>query len=198
MLTRLQLRSLQREGRFPEKRAAKYAAQVAAALRYMHRKNVMHRDIKPENVLIGLYGELKLADFGYSVHSPSNRRKTRCGTLDYLPPEMLASDAEYSRAVDQWSLGVLTYEFLTGRPPFEEDSLLMTKSRIVTGEMKRPLPESVTAEAKDFVHSVRTLAELCRIWCADKLWQLLVLDPSKRLSLDDALKHPWIVKHCSS
>jgi aurora kinase len=114
----------------------------------------MHRDIKPENILVGLYGELKLADFGYSVHSPSNRRETLCGTLDYLPPEMLASSkADYSRAVDQWTLGVLTYEFLTGEAPFE-DSPLSTKRRIVTGDMK-PLPASVSPEAKDFVHSVR-------------------------------------------
>ena len=149
-----QYRQLRQEGRFPERRAARYAAQVASALRYLHSKNVMHRDIKPENILVGLYGELKLADFGYSVHSAGNRRGTLCGTLDYLPPEMLASKKPaYSRAVDQWTLGVLTYEFLTGEPPFE-DSAPMTKRRIVRGDMK-PLPASISQEAKDFVHSVR-------------------------------------------
>ncbi|AEO62542.1 uncharacterized protein THITE_2073368 [Thermothielavioides terrestris NRRL 8126] len=170
-------RLLRREGRFPEKRAARYSAQVAAALRYLHSKHVMHRDIKPENILIGLYGELKLADFGYSVHAPSNRRGTLCGTLDYLPPEMVAAGRKkYSGAVDQWTLGVLTYEFLTGEAPFE-DSPAMTTRRIERGDMK-PLPASISKEAKHYVHS------------------LLVLDPSKRLSFDDALAHPWIVKHC--
>ncbi|KAI0537452.1 serine/threonine-protein kinase [Xylaria digitata] len=168
---------LQREGSFSEKRAARYIAQVTSSLMYLHSKNVMHRDMKPENILIGLYGELKLADFGYSVHAPSNRRDTLCGTLDYLPPEMLrSSQPSYTKAVDQWTLGVLTYEFLAGEAPFE-DSVPMTHRRIMKGDMK-PLPSDISSEAKDFVHS------------------LLVLDPSKRLPLKDVLAHPWIVKNC--
>ncbi|TGJ85893.1 hypothetical protein E0Z10_g2882 [Xylaria hypoxylon] len=146
-------KTLQKEGRFSERRAANYIAQVALSLIYLHSKNVMHRDMKPENILIGLYSELKLSDFGYSVHAPSNRRDTLCGTLDYLPPEMLQSDKpEYTKAVDQWTLGVLTYEFLTGEAPFE-DTVAMTHRRILKNHMK-PLPASLSPEAKDFVHSV--------------------------------------------
>lgn len=137
---------LRREERFHERRAAKYACQVAQALSYLHSKNIMHRDIKPENILVGLHGELKLADFGYSVHAPSNRRETLCGTLDYLPPEMLSSTKDtYTKAVDQWTLGVLTYEFLTGEAPFE-DSPVKTRRRIVKGDMKL-LPASIFPEA---------------------------------------------------
>ncbi|KAI1193454.1 serine/threonine-protein kinase [Nemania serpens] len=171
---------LQREGTFPEQRAAQYIAQVTSSIIYLHGKNVMHRDMKPENILIGLYGELKLADFGYSVHAPSNRRNTLCGTLDYLPPEMIRSSqllVSYTKAVDLWTLGVLTYEFLTGEAPFE-DGIAMTQRRIVKGAMK-PLPSRLSPEAKDFVHS------------------LLVLDPSKRLPLQDVLNHPWIAKNCN-
>ncbi|KAM5347048.1 hypothetical protein ACJ41O_010053 [Fusarium nematophilum] len=146
-------KSLRREGRFPEWRAAQYTAQVAQALHYLHSKNIMHRDLKPENILLGLHGELKLADFGYSVYAPSNRRETLCGTLDYLPPEMIKSGkVKYTKAVDQWTLGVLTYEFLTGEAPFE-DSQVMTYRRIAKGDMKA-LPASLSPEAKDFVHSV--------------------------------------------
>ncbi|KAI0137964.1 kinase-like protein [Hypoxylon sp. NC0597] len=169
---------LRRETRFSERRAAKYAAQVAHALIYLHSKSIMHRDIKPENILIGLHGELKLADFGYSVHAPSNFRQTLCGTLDYLPPEMLTSGpVKYTKAVDQWTLGVLTYEFLTGEAPFE-DTYPMTHKRILKCDMT-PLPAWLSPEAKNFVHS------------------LLVLDPTKRLPLVDVLKHPWIVKNCA-
>ena len=146
-------KSLRRAGCFTERQAANYVAQVAQSLSYLHSKNVMHRDIKPENILIGLHGELKLADFGYSVYAPSNRRDTMCGTLDYLPPEMIASqNVTYTKSVDQWTLGVLTYEFLAGEPPFE-DSPAMTQRRIKKGDMK-PLPGSISLEARDFVYSV--------------------------------------------
>ncbi|KAI1162534.1 serine/threonine-protein kinase [Nemania serpens] len=169
-------RALQREGRFDERRAAKCVAQVALSLMYLHGKNVMHRDMKPENILLGLHGELKLADFGYSVHAPSNRRDTLCGTLDYLPPEMIGTrNPNYTNAVDQWTLGVLTYEFLAGEAPFE-DTAAKTPQRIRKGDMK-PLPAYISSEAKAFVSS------------------LLVLDPSKRLPLKDVLDHPWIVKN---
>ncbi len=65
--------------------------QIADALIYLHNKHVIHRDIKPENLLLGAFGELKIADFGWSVHAPSLKRQTLCGTLDYLPPEMVQS-----------------------------------------------------------------------------------------------------------
>lgn len=96
-----------------------YIAQMADALSYLHSKHVIHRDIKPENLLLGIRGELKIGDFGWSVHAPGNRRTTLCGTLDYLPPEMVEGK-QHGEAVDLWALGVLTYEFLEGVPPFEE------------------------------------------------------------------------------
>ena len=77
------------KGRFSEQETARYILEMARALGYCHQKHVIHRDIKPENLLLGLNGELKIADFGWSVHAPSLRRETFCGTLDYLPPEMV-------------------------------------------------------------------------------------------------------------
>ncbi|KAJ1919466.1 spindle assembly checkpoint kinase [Mycoemilia scoparia] len=110
---------LQKKGYFTEPEAANYIAQMAHALKYLHSKHVIHRDIKPENLLLDAEGRLKIADFGWSVHSPNNRRVTQCGTLDYLPPEMVES-RDHNETVDLWSLGVLTYEFLVGTPPFED------------------------------------------------------------------------------
>jgi len=106
------------KGYFSERRSSRYIDQMADALIYLHGKHVMHRDIKPENILIGINGELKIGDFGWSVHAPSNRRKTMCGTLQYLPPEMV-NGKEYTEKVDIWALGVLTFEFTCGFEPFE-------------------------------------------------------------------------------
>ncbi|PGH29161.1 AUR protein kinase [[Emmonsia] crescens] len=169
---------LRKENRFPEWKAAQYIAQMAAALKYLHKKHVMHRDIKPENILVGIHGEIKISDFGWSVHAPNNRRNTMCGTLDYLPPEMLKpglQDNYYNEKVDLWSLGVLTYEFLVGEAPFE-DTPVMTRRRIAKGEMK--VPSFVSAEARDLIK------------------KLLVLDPEHRIPLDEVQQHPWIIKHC--
>ncbi|UNI14356.1 Non-specific serine/threonine protein kinase [Purpureocillium takamizusanense] len=169
---------LRRENRFPEWKAAQYIAQMASALRYLHRKHVIHRDIKPENILVGIHGEIKISDFGWSVHAPNNRRKTMCGTLDYLPPEMIkpgSSDNYYSEKVDLWSLGVLTYEFLVGEAPFE-DTPVMTQRRIARADMS--IPSFVSPEASDLIK------------------RLLVLDPEKRIPLEAVQQHPWIIKHC--
>ena len=114
-------KQLTKYGSFSERRSAVYIDQMADALFYLHSKHVIHRDIKPENLLLGINGELKIGDFGWSVHAPSNRRTTLCGTLDYLPPEMVEG-REHNEKVDYWALGVLTYEFIVGSPPFEEMS----------------------------------------------------------------------------
>lgn len=146
---------LRKENRFPEWKAAQYIAQMAAALKYLHKKHIMHRDIKPENILVGIHGEIKISDFGWSVHAPNNRRNTMCGTLDYLPPEMLkpgSAENYYNEKVDLWSLGVLTYEFLVGEAPFE-DTPIITQRRIARGEMT--VPEFVSPEAKDLIKRVR-------------------------------------------
>ena len=86
----------------------------------MHGKDIIHRDIKPEN-LLNSGGVIKIADFGWSAHSPSDRRRTFCGTLDYLAPEFVRRE-EYGKGVDIWSVGVLAYELITGNPPFMDDS----------------------------------------------------------------------------
>ena len=213
---------LRKANRFPEWQAAHYIAQMAAALQYLHRKHVMHRDIKPENILVGIHGEIKISDFGWSVHAPNNRRQTMCGTLDYLPPEMIkpgSADNFYNEKVDLWSLGVLTYEFLVGEAPFE-DTTVMTQRRIAKCDMT--VPSFVSPEAKDLIKrvslplsyllfpsetwSMPSIARGAKFFqilsvsngggCTD-VSKLLVLDPEKRIPLEEVQQHPWIVKHCT-
>ncbi|ORX37290.1 kinase-like domain-containing protein [Kockovaella imperatae] len=168
-------KQLSKYGKFEEKRASRYIAQMADALSYLHKKHVIHRDIKPENLLIGLKGELKIADFGWSVHAPSNRRQTLCGTLDYLPPEMIEGK-EHNAKVDLWAIGVLAYEFICGGPPFEDLSgNSATYKRICKVDLK--IPDHVSPEAADLIR------------------KLLRYNPEERLPLADVLAHPWIKKY---
>ncbi|KAB8349856.1 hypothetical protein FH972_023869 [Carpinus fangiana] len=144
---------LRKATRFPELQAAQYIAQMASALKFLHKKHIMHRDIKPENILVGIHGEIKISDFGWSVHAPNNRRQTMCGTLDYLPPEMLRGGTEnwYDEKIDLWSLGVLMYEFLTGEAPFEDEPM-RTRRRITRCDMT--VPAYVSSEARDLIKRV--------------------------------------------
>lgn len=82
---------------------------------------MIHRDIKPENILVINKGdsvEVKLCDFGWSTHSINEDRTTFCGTPDYLAPE-LVTKTPYDDKIDNWALGILTYELLTGAAPFQ-------------------------------------------------------------------------------
>ncbi|XP_050691106.1 aurora kinase-like [Eriocheir sinensis] len=164
----------QENGRFTEKKGAIYIKQLSEALKYCHSKKVIHRDIKPENLLLNLRGDLKIADFGWSVHAPSSRRTTLCGTLDYLPPEMVEGKP-HDETVDLWSLGVLCYEFLCGSPPFETQSHNETYKRICTVDIR--FPSHVSAKARDLI------------------LKLLRRSPQERLPLEKVLQHPWILEN---
>ena len=89
--------------------------QVLEGLQHLHTRGIIHRDIKPENILV-CHDSVKLADFGWAVHT-ERRRDTLCGTLDYLPPEMVQGNTHDFKA-DVWGVGILAYELSTGRPPF--------------------------------------------------------------------------------
>ncbi|XP_022118207.1 aurora kinase B [Pieris rapae] len=158
-------------GRFPQHKAARYIYQVADAVDYCHRHHVIHRDIKPENILVSYRGDLKLADFGWSVHAPSEKRKTMCGTLDYLPPEMIKRQV-YNVSVDHWCIGVLLYEFLVGKPPFESDGQDQTYAKILAVDMK--FPAHVPDGARDLI---------CK---------LLRQSGNERLSLEGVKSHYWV------
>jgi len=172
-------KKLRNESSFTESLSAKYIKEVALALQYCHSKHVIHRDIKPENILIGLRGELKIADFGWSVHAPSSRRETFCGTLDYLPPELVNS-VPYDEKVDVWALGILLYEFLTGETPFIAKTKEGTYKKINENKLQWPRSKNLSPEAKDLIR------------------KLLVKHAAKRMSLADVLNHPFVTRNVLS
>lgn len=89
---------------------------ICEGLLVLHLSSVIHRDLKPENVMLA-FGLPKIADFGWAVYSPDDRRETFCGTPLYISPELILGGS-YNKQVDIWALGVMMYEFLTGKIPF--------------------------------------------------------------------------------
>jgi aurora kinase len=167
--------------RLEEGEAANYMYQLMTVMAFLHGKGVIHRDIKPENLLIvkKKHGRhtLKLADFGWSVvkRVESMMRTTLCGTLDYLPPEIVRAE-EYDEAVDRWTIGVLLYELLLGAAPFQAETEESTIDRIESAVLEFPEGAGISEEAKDLIRG------------------FLNPDPKARLSLAEGLSHAWIRK----
>jgi aurora kinase len=115
-----------------------------------------------------------LADFGWAVYAPKTKRTTFCGTLDYLSPEM-ASGKSYDYKSDNWAIGVLAYEFLTGNTPFEKPTKNDTIKGIKKAEIK--FPDHMSKEAVSFVK------------------KLLKRRPEKRMDLKDALEHEFLQEY---
>ncbi|ESL08497.1 protein kinase [Trypanosoma rangeli SC58] len=159
---------------FPPPTAARYVAQLAEALLYLHQHHILHRDIKPENILLDHNQNIKLADFGWSVHDPQNRRKTSCGTPEYFPPEIIGRQP-YDASADLWCLGIFCYELLVGKTPFVSKGTESICKKIHA--MQYVIPGTVPAEAKDLISS------------------LLLRDGSKRLALHRVVSHPFLLKY---
>ena len=148
-------------------------SQLCLGFQYLHSKNVIHRDVKPENLLLARGDNIKMSDFGWSVHAPTKRRDTMCGTLDYLSPEMVNRE-EYHKSTDLWCLGVLAYELLVGKPPFEQKNTQETYRAIRRGEYD---DSGLSYEAKNFIAG------------------LLQLVPDNRRTLKKCPRHPFLTKY---
>jgi len=143
-------------GKFSEKRACFYAAEITLAINYVHDLDIVYRDLKPENVLLDSRGHVRLTDFGLSkegISNSSSGANSFCGTPEYLAPEILNRHG-HGRAVDWWSLGALLYEMLTGLPPFycRDREKLFEKIRKGTLEY----PKYLSARAQQILRGLLT------------------------------------------
>ncbi|EGR28772.1 protein kinase domain protein [Ichthyophthirius multifiliis] len=169
-----------------------YIRQVADALHYMHMYNIVHRDIKPENILI-CDGILKVCDFGYAApFSKQNLRSTFCGTLEYVSPEMI-ENKKYNNSVDIWSLGVLTYELIFGRSPFNGKDHEEVFENVLGVNINIfiwfHLLQFFFLKKKGSLEFQGPIT----FECGDFISRLLEKNPSKRMKLAQVLKHPFIV-----
>lgn len=164
--------------KFSEKDAAEAAFQMLLAVNYIHTHGIVHRDIKLENFLYEKKdnNHLKLIDFGFSkIWDPNTKMALSCGTLAYVAPEVL--EKSYTSKCDLWSLGVVIFILLVGYMPFagsESHQVEMIKAGKCT--YRKDSWAKVSKEASDFVA------------------KMLIVDPKKRLSAEDALKDQWIQK----
>lgn len=159
---------------------------ICEAVHYCHSRGVVHRDLKPENILYESVEDnatLKLADFGLAeLLNPETMMMATCGTPTYIAPEIIAltnpkSKSEgYDSKVDMWSLGVILYILVCGFPPFhaDDDFQLFKAIQIADYDFVEPYWDDASEEVKDLIS------------------KLLEVDPIKRLSATDALKHPWL------
>ena len=162
---------LRKSTRFDQKTTAQFLRETISAVKYLHEHNVIHRDIKPENILLDHNYRVKLSDFGWSNFCEENeKRKTFCGTPEYLSPEMVKK-LPHDYRVDIWSLGVLLFECLAGYPPF-------------TGQSEEELFKNIRQLKIHWPIDFPPLAK-------NLVMKILKLNPKERPSLDEILKHSW-------
>lgn len=170
---------------YSEVEARVAALQILSAIDYCHDRRIVHRDLKPENLLYASPDDdavLKLADFGLArVIKPHEILHSQCGTPGYVAPEVL-SQLGYDMECDLWSVGVIIYIIICGFPPFYDDDndVLFSLIQNAQFEFLSPYWDDVGANVRDLIS------------------KLLVVDPTKRLTVKEALRHPWIVEegHC--
>ena len=162
---------LKRRKKLTELEIQCYTIQLIKALKYLHSHRIIHRDLKLGNLFISDKMELKVGDFGLAtkLEFDGERKRTVCGTPNYIAPEILEGKSGHSYEVDIWSLGVIIYTLIIGKPPFETNNVKETYKRIKMGNYNFPENALLSNPTREIIQ------------------RILVLDPNQRPSLDDIL-----------
>ncbi|OHT01316.1 CAMK family protein kinase [Tritrichomonas foetus] len=170
---------LAQDGPLPESIARSYFQQLIDALDYMHSRNAIHRDLKPENLLLDAEGKLKIADFGLSImaQSSDDLLKTRCGTPNYVAPEIFCADGYVGPPADIWSAGVILFVMLAAALPFDAPTLPELARQIMNVQIMYP---------RNFPKGA-----------VDLMKHIIIADPSKRYTIEQIRNHPWFAVNYS-
>ena len=157
-----------------EKYAHKFTSQLADGLEYLLQNKIIHRDLKPQNILVTNLGDIKITDFGFARYFEDNTiLNTICGSPLYMAPEIV-KNRKYDFKSDLWSVGVILYEMLIGRPPYRAKNIFDLVTNIEKKNVILPSNIVLTDE------------------CKDLLFKLLQKNPVERIQWDDFFSHKWI------
>ncbi|KAG8708756.1 Protein kinase [Ceratobasidium sp. 394] len=169
--------TLAKHGRLTEETARSIFQQLVSAVAHSHKYKVIHRDLKPENILIDWSGpvpDVKVIDFGLSnVMTDGDFLRTSCGSPCYACPEVISAKVYAGPEVDVWSMGVILYLMLAGRLPFEDENTQTLMDKICTGRYH--MPNSIPPDAAHLIKNC------------------IVVNPIKRLTIPEIMKHPWFL-----
>ena len=170
---------IKRRKRITELEAQYFLMQILIATKYMHSQLVIHRDLKLGNLYLSHNLEVKVGDFGLAAElSASNqRRKTFCGTPNYIAPEILEQKEGHSFEVDSWSIGVILYVLIIGKPPFESGNVKQTYKKVRLNNYTFPDTVKISKNAMNLISNI------------------LVASPQKRFTLDQIIKHDFMTRN---
>ncbi|EGR30363.1 polo, putative [Ichthyophthirius multifiliis] len=182
---------MERRNKLTEIEVKSHLIQIINSLKYIHSQGIIHRDLKIENIFLNDKMVAKIADFGLSgkIISSFHKRKTICGTPNYIAPEVL-KNVGHNYLVDNWAVGIIAYTFLIGTPPFEEKEVENTLSNVKAGRYQIPVKinnkilEKLYQNIKDNINISKQAQNFIQ--------KILVQTPENRLSLDEMLQHEFL------